>query len=79
MPRVAGAPRVGGPCPARRDATSPLTSGTASYQPSPGTVLFLGYGNESDGDPLPAQRFTWQPLRRVSDYFFVKLSYIYRR
>jgi len=49
-----------------------------SYQPTPGTVLFLGYGSQADGIPDPAQRFNWQPLRRTSDYFFVKYSYLLR-
>jgi hypothetical protein len=51
-----------------------------SYQPNPGTVLFLGYGSEADGSPSldPAQRFTFQPLRRMSDYFFIKYSYLLR-
>lgn len=49
-----------------------------SYQPTPGTVLFVGYGDESDGLPDPAARFTWQPLRRTADYFFVKASYLLR-
>ena len=49
-----------------------------SYQPNPGTVLFFGYGSEADGEPDPAQRFNWQPLRRASDYFFVKYSYLWR-
>ena len=49
-----------------------------SYKPTPGTVLFLGYGTEADGNPDPTQRFTWQPLRRASDYLFVKYSYLLR-
>ena len=49
-----------------------------SYQPSPGSVLFLGYGNAEDGLPDATQRFAWQPLRRTSDYFFAKLSYLFR-
>jgi hypothetical protein len=49
-----------------------------SYQPTPGTVLFLGYGSKADGIPDDAQRFNWQPLRRTSDYFFVKYSYLLR-
>jgi hypothetical protein len=49
-----------------------------SYQPTPGTVLFLGYGSEADGNPEPTQRFNWQPLRRASDYLFVKYSYLLR-
>ncbi|MEP6491186.1 MAG: DUF5916 domain-containing protein [bacterium] len=49
-----------------------------SYQPNPGTVLFLGYGSEADGNPNPKDRFAYQPLIRASDYFFVKLSYLFR-
>jgi hypothetical protein len=49
-----------------------------SYQPTPGTVFFLGYGSRADGDPDPLQRFNWQPLRRASDYFFAKYSYLLR-
>jgi hypothetical protein len=41
-------------------------------------VLFLGYGSEADGNPDPLQRFNWQPLKRTSDYFFVKYSYLFR-
>jgi hypothetical protein len=49
-----------------------------SYQPNPGTVLFLGYGSEADATPDPRARFTYQPLIRANDYFFVKLSYLLR-
>jgi hypothetical protein len=49
-----------------------------SYQPSPGTVLFLGYGSDAVGPPDVTQRFAWQPLQRTSDYFFAKLSYLFR-
>ncbi len=45
-----------------------------SYQPTPGTVVFLGYGStlrEPHGRPEPG-------LRRVDDGFFVKLSYLFR-
>jgi hypothetical protein len=49
-----------------------------SYKPTPGTVLFLGYGSELDGNPDLVQRFNWQPLKRASDYFFVKYSYLFR-
>lgn len=49
-------------------------SGLFSYQPLPGTVAFIGYGNnlaEPDG-------FHFNPLRRVADNFFVKFSYLFR-
>ena len=49
-----------------------------SYQPNPGTVLFLGYGSEADANPDPRERFTYQPFVRSNDYFFVKLSYLLR-
>ena len=49
-----------------------------SYQPTPGTVFFLGYGSQANGDPDPTQRFNWQLLRRASDYFFAKYSYLFR-
>ena len=49
-----------------------------SYQPTPGTVVFLGYGSQAIGAPDPAQRFAWQPLRRANDYFFAKFSYLLR-
>jgi hypothetical protein len=41
----------------------------------PGTVLFAGYGNtlaNLDEDPRTAR------LRRTSDGFFLKLSYLFR-
>ncbi len=49
-----------------------------SYQPNPGTVLFLGYGSEGVAAPNALARFNYQPLIRANDYFFVKLSYLLR-
>lgn len=45
-----------------------------SYQPTPGTVLFAGYGNTLANveEPRTAR------LSRVSDGFFLKLSYLFR-
>lgn len=46
-----------------------------SYQPTPGTVLFAGYGNtlaNVDEDPRTAR------LRRTVDGFFLKISYLFR-
>ena len=45
-----------------------------SYRPNPGTVLFLGYGS-SLSEP---QTFRFRDLRRTSDGFFLKLSYLFR-
>jgi len=44
-----------------------------SYQPTPGTVLFAGYGSSLD-----ASAFTLHGLERTSDGFFFKLSYLLR-
>ena len=45
-----------------------------SYRPAPGTVFFLGYGGSlNEPDPL-----AFQELRRRSDAFFVKFSYVFR-
>ena len=47
-----------------------------SYQPTPGTVLFAGYGNtlaNVDDDPRAASRLT-----RTVDGFFLKVSYLFR-
>ena len=46
-----------------------------SYQPTPGTVIFAGYGNtlaNIEEDPRHAR------LRRAQDGFFLKLSYLFR-
>ena len=46
-----------------------------SYQPNPGTVVFAGYGSSlDDSDPRVGRRV----LRRSTDAFFVKLSYLFR-
>ena len=53
-----------------------------SYQPTPGTVFFAGYGSSLAVDPesefglgrLPRMR----DIERINDGFFVKLSYLYR-
>ena len=60
-----------------------------SYQPTPGTVVFVGYGRGFEGfdttDPQwPVGDPNWRPGRRatdllpVSDALFVKLSYLWR-
>lgn len=45
-----------------------------SYQPTPGTVLFLGYGSTLGSET--SQSLT--DLRRTDDGFFIKLSYLLR-
>jgi hypothetical protein len=45
-----------------------------SYRPTPGTVVFLGYG----GSLTDASAFSFRDVERRSDGFFVKLSYLWR-
>lgn len=45
-----------------------------SYQPTPGTVLFVGYGSTM-AEP---EAFRFRDLERQRDNFFVKLSYLFR-
>jgi hypothetical protein len=47
-----------------------------SYEPTPGTVAFFGYGSSLNRD------LVWDPrarLTRAADGFFVKLAYLFRR
>jgi hypothetical protein len=48
-----------------------------SYQPTPGTVLFAGYGNTLR-DPVDPRDPLITGLRRVGDGFFLKMSYLFR-
>jgi hypothetical protein len=45
-----------------------------SYHPTPGTVAYLGYGSSL----TETDAFTFRDVHRVSDGFFVKLSYLFR-
>jgi hypothetical protein len=45
-----------------------------SYRPTPGTVVFLGYGSSLD-EP---RSFRFRRIRRTGDGFFLKLSYLFR-
>jgi hypothetical protein len=45
-----------------------------SYRPVPGTVAFIGYGNDSN-EP---NELRFAGLRRQADNFFVKFSYLFR-
>ena len=46
-----------------------------SYEPTPGTVAFFGYGSSLESDRVLSLR----DLHRQSDGFFVKLAYLFRR
>ena len=61
--------------PSTATATNVLrTDWLFSYRPAPGTVFFVGYGGSmTEEDPLAFQR-----LKRTSDSFFVKGSYVFR-
>jgi len=48
-----------------------------SYQPNPGTVVFLGYGSTLL-DPVDPTAPRAAGLRRVRDEFFLKLSYLFQ-
>jgi len=45
-----------------------------SYQPTPGTVVFAGYGSNM----LDEDAFKFQGLKRTDDALFVKISYLFR-
>ena len=45
-----------------------------SFQPTPGTVVFAGYGSSL----TETDAFTFRDIRRTSDGFFVKLTYLLR-
>ena len=45
-----------------------------SYKPTPGTVVFLGYGSSL----TEADAFRFRDLRRTADGVFLKLSYLFR-
>jgi hypothetical protein len=46
-----------------------------SYEPTPGTVVFFGYGSSM----ATSQGFALRGLERRSDGFFLKLAYLFRR
>ena len=52
------------------------TDWLASFEPTPGTVVFLGYGASQERNPA---RFGTDDLTQTSDGFFVKLAYLIRR
>ncbi|MDF1503189.1 DUF5916 domain-containing protein [Roseisolibacter sp. H3M3-2] len=79
-PRTGGALLVAGATPGSF-APSPERRGNAlrtdwlfAYRPTPGTVVFAGYGNTLTEPGALA----FQDLRRVNDALFVKLSYLFR-
>jgi hypothetical protein len=74
-------PSTGGPL-FVNDAPQPATEFNgfrldllASFEPTPGTVAFLGYGSSLESD----REFNWSRLERVNDGFFLKVAYQIRR
>lgn len=50
-----------------------------SYQPTPGTVLFAGYGTSLGGRDIALEpRLRYDDLDRIADGFFLKVSYLFR-
>jgi hypothetical protein len=45
-----------------------------SYTPSPGTVMYLGYGSSL----IEPEAFAFRGLHRLRDQFFAKLTYLFR-
>jgi len=60
--------------PNRRRTNNFRVDGLFSYRPTPGTVLFLGYGSSLQ-EP---DSFKFSGLDRISDGFFMKFSYLFR-
>jgi hypothetical protein len=78
--RTGGAILVRDPATGAFTRTAPSASNTFradwlfSYRPTPGTVVFVGYG----GSLNDAGAFRFRNLARTSDGFFVKVSYLFR-
>lgn len=78
--RTGGAILVRDPATGALTRTAPTASNTFradwlfSYRPTPGTVVFVGYGASLDD----ARAFRFRNLARTSDGFFVKVSYLFR-
>ena len=69
----AGNPISGGP--AAGESNDLRVDLLASYEPSPGTVMFLGYGTGMSG----ARTLTLDRLTREEDGVFMKVAYLFRR
>lgn len=66
---------INGRLAARRETNRLRMDWLASYEPTPGTVAFIGYGSTLDGErPL-----SFRELERQEDAFFLKVAYLLRR
>jgi hypothetical protein len=59
----------------RRDDNKLRLDLLLSFEPTPGTVAFLGYGSSLDN----GREFGFDALARQGDGFFLKLAYLFRR
>jgi hypothetical protein len=62
------------PIPATEDETL-RADWLISYEPTPGTVAFLGYGSTMEAP----EGVSWSHMRRAADGLFVKLAYQFRK
>jgi hypothetical protein len=68
-------PNTGIIAPALRTTNNQFeVQGLFSYQPTPGTVAFIGYGNNL----TETDSFRFLTLTRTADSFFVKFSYLFK-
>jgi Domain of unknown function (DUF5916) len=66
-------PATGALAPAAQYVSNDVSASVLfSYQPTPGTVVFLGYG----GGYTEPWAFNFTGLTRTSDHFFIKVSYL---
>ena len=73
---VTGAPLLVNGLPAPATESNGLrVDALASFEPTPGTVAFLGYGSQLE----TPSGFGFRDLRRLRDGFFLKLAYQFRR
>ncbi|HSK08748.1 MAG TPA: hypothetical protein VK911_04175, partial [Vicinamibacterales bacterium] len=66
---------LGGQVAGARSANGMRMDFLLSYEPTPGTVAFFGYGSSLETD----HALSFQGLRRQNDGFFVKLAYQFRK
>ncbi len=66
---------VGGTPSVQRESNRMRVDWLASFEPTPGTVAFFGYGSSLDD----SSSFGFHQLQRENDGFFVKLAYQIRR